>query len=353
MDLEEHAAAPGKLGLSEAGYALLELVRSRAPGAGEEGTLDIVRRIDDRVQEVAGFSGWQTRDDVRQAVSKIIIQELAHDPGDPGSGGRRVRRRRGRHAGCLRGARTVSRWLVDLPSRRLTLGERTLEVRVRQSPTARTTRISLGADRPLEIIVPAGVGNDEIDAALADRRDWIADKLGTVEAERARPYALGLQRPGTAWLHGEPLTIDTGRSDRLSVRRQDEVLLVVGPAVADFRDVLARWYRRCARTALRAAVQEEAERLGLRDHSVTVRDQRTRWGSCSAGGNLSFNWRLIIAPEPVLRYVVVHELCHLQVPNHSKVFWRQLEAAAPGWQEHVAWLSEHGAELRAYTPDVR
>lgn len=80
MDLEEHAAAPGKLGLSEAGYALLELVRSRAPGAGEAGTLEIVRRIDERIREVAGFAGWQTRDDVRQAVSKVIIAELAHDP---------------------------------------------------------------------------------------------------------------------------------------------------------------------------------------------------------------------------------------------------------------------------------
>lgn len=79
LELEEHAGAPRQLGLSEASYALLGLVRSRAPGAEEDGTLELVRRIEDRIGDVAGFDGWHTRDDVRQAVSKIIIQELAHN----------------------------------------------------------------------------------------------------------------------------------------------------------------------------------------------------------------------------------------------------------------------------------
>jgi predicted metal-dependent hydrolase len=60
----------------------------------------------------------------------------------------------------------------------------------------------------------------------------------------------------------------------------------------------------------------------------------------------------VLAPAVVLRYVVIHELCHLRVPNHSRQFWRQLEAAVPGWQEQAAWLSEHGAELRAYRPEL-
>ena len=66
--------------------------------------------------------------------------------------------------------------------------------------------------------------------------------------------------------------------------------------------------------------------------------------------NLSFNWCLVIAPPEVLEYVVVHELCHLRVANHSKPFWRLLESALPGWQTSAGWLREHGAELRAYTP---
>jgi len=81
LDVEEHHAAPERLGLSEGGYALLNLVRLRAPGAGERSTLESVRRIDSRLGEVAGFAGWHTRDDIRQAVGKIVIQELARDEG--------------------------------------------------------------------------------------------------------------------------------------------------------------------------------------------------------------------------------------------------------------------------------
>jgi hypothetical protein len=81
LELDDHREAPERLGLSESGYALFNLVRARSPEADEESTLESVRRIDSRLGEVAGFAGWQTRDDVRQAVGKIIIQELAQDEG--------------------------------------------------------------------------------------------------------------------------------------------------------------------------------------------------------------------------------------------------------------------------------
>ena len=82
--------------------------------------------------------------------------------------------------------------------------------------------------------------------------------------------------------------------------------------------------------------------------SLSVRDPKTRWGSCSGRGNLSFSWRLLLAPEQVLEYVVVHELLHLREHNHSKRFWRLVEAAYPGWQEQARWLREHGQELLDY-----
>lgn len=101
-----------------------------------------------------------------------------------------------------------------------------------------------------------------------------------------------------------------------------------------------------------AAVEREAQRLGLQYGRFTIRDQRTRWGSCSRMGNLSFSWRLLAAPAEVLEYVIVHELCHLREPSHQKPFWRLLEAVRPGWQEHARWLREHGpgTALRDYKP---
>lgn len=99
---------------------------------------------------------------------------------------------------------------------------------------------------------------------------------------------------------------------------------------------------------LNEVIEREAKRLDLRYSSVAIRDQRTRWGSCSPKGNLSFSWRLVLAPREVLEYVVAHELCHLRIPGHGKPFWRLLEAARPGWQEQARWLREHGAELHDY-----
>ncbi|MDE7178557.1 MAG: M48 family metallopeptidase [Lachnospiraceae bacterium] len=78
---------------------------------------------------------------------------------------------------------------------------------------------------------------------------------------------------------------------------------------------------------------------------ITIRDQKTRWGSCSAKGTLSFNWRLMLAPPAVLDYVVVHELCHLTHMNHSKAFWALVESACPDYRAHRKWLKEHGQEL--------
>lgn len=78
---------------------------------------------------------------------------------------------------------------------------------------------------------------------------------------------------------------------------------------------------------------------------ITIRDQKTRWGSCSARGTLSFNWRLMLAPPAILDYVVVHELCHLTHMNHSPAFWQAVEAVCPDYRDSRRWLKEHGQEL--------
>jgi predicted metal-dependent hydrolase len=108
--------------------------------------------------------------------------------------------------------------------------------------------------------------------------------------------------------------------------------------------------RRAARELVAMVADAEAPELGVGYARIHVRDQRTRWGSCSTRGTLSFNWRLALAPFGVLDYVVVHELCHLREPNHSRRFWSLVESRRPGWREQRAWLREHGAELLAFRP---
>ena len=105
--------------------------------------------------------------------------------------------------------------------------------------------------------------------------------------------------------------------------------------------------RRLAGTVLRQKAALYAGIMQVTFGTITVRDQKTRWGSCSAKGNLNFNWRLILAPEPVLDYVVIHELAHRKEMNHSDRFWNLVETVMPDYRNQRRWLKDHGDRLMA------
>jgi predicted metal-dependent hydrolase len=198
----------------------------------------------------------------------------------------------------------------------------TITVRVRESTRARRLRVTVAPRRPVEAVVPRRVTDGQLDRFLADQRPWIARKLRELAA---RPPQLGLDWPGVVWVGLEP-----------RIAPSDE------PAAVE------RWYREEARRRIAAAAEREASRLAVRYGRIGIRDPRTRWGSCSARGNLSFSWRLVMAPAEVLEYVVVHELCHLRELNHSKRFYRLLDEARPGWRAESGWLRDFGQELQDY-----
>jgi hypothetical protein len=200
----------------------------------------------------------------------------------------------------------------------------------------------------LELVVPHGAPADLAPRMLDERRAWIARHAATLRAEAARPR-IGLERPDTVWLAGRPVPIVPGPGARATAELIDGRLMVAGPVEAREAAIL-RWHRREARHRIEAAVAQESARLGLDHAGVSIRDGRSRWGSCSARGALSFSWRLAVAPEAVLDYVVTHELCHRRELNHSPRFWRLLDAARPGWRVEARWLRDHGAELHAYRP---
>lgn len=228
---------------------------------------------------------------------------------------------------------------------RVLINGRVVEAEVRRSERARTTRIQVGHDVPLRVIVPAGASDEFAAEALRNKATWVLTKLRQLDEARERPRDLGLDRSGRVWMHGASVPV---RRDAVPYARLHNGALVVPheePARA-----IERWYRRTARRWLRELVTEEAERLGVDVTGLGVRDQRTRWGSCSRQGHISLNWRLLLVPEPVARYVIVHELVHLVVPNHTKAFWRKLGVAYPDWRVASAWLSHHGDELRGYAP---
>lgn len=114
------------------------------------------------------------------------------------------------------------------------------------------------------------------------------------------------------------------------------------------REALQKRYREAAKEYIPKRV-EFYKQFVTGDYSrITIRDQKTRWGSCSASGTLSFSWRLMLAPPTILDYVVVHELCHFEHMNHSREFWQAVENILPDYKQRRDWLKEHGAELMLF-----
>jgi predicted metal-dependent hydrolase len=141
------------------------------------------------------------------------------------------------------------------------------------------------------------------------------------------------------------MSAEAGRTRPFVCRRGDE-LRVVLPTDTEPRKALEGWYRRQARTEVAVRLDAAVERAGRSYTTLQIRGQRTRWASCSTSGAMSFNWRLLLAPEEILAYVVEHEVAHLDVQDHSDRFWRLLASRCQAWQEHEAWLRRHGHALR-------
>ena len=141
---------------------------------------------------------------------------------------------------------------------------------------------------------------------------------------------------------GERLRL-VAQPGRTRVHRRDDTLLV--PVGKSRITALERFYRRAARTEIAARLERACEATGNSYTKLAIRNQRTRWASCSSNGTMSFNWRLLLAPEPVLDYVVWHEVCHLQVMDHSPRFWALVARYCPDHREHARWLRRHGPSL--------
>jgi predicted metal-dependent hydrolase len=177
-------------------------------------------------------------------------------------------------------------------------------VEIRRSRRARRWTLTVPWDAPAVLTVPAAMPAAEVERVLEAQRGWIA-------RERAAQ-------------------VPRLRLERRAICEDDA--------------------RRAVRELAGMVADDEAAALGVSFRRIEIRGQRTRWGSCSPRGTLSFNWRLALAPFEVLDYVVVHELCHLRELNHSPRFWQLVAGRRPNWRRQRAWLHEHGPELLAFRP---
>lgn len=198
--------------------------------------------------------------------------------------------------------------------------------------------VIVDAHRGVEVVLPRTCPERAAAAAVRELEPWIRRRL----AERERVQAALAGRGATVPYLGRPLAL-VPQTGRTRVLRRGESLLV--PAGEERIGALERYYRHAARAEISPRLQRACARAGVSYRRLAIRSQRTRWGSCSSSGTLSFNWRLLLAPEPVLDYVVWHEVCHLLVADHSPRFWALLEGHLPDYRQPRHWLLANGATL--------
>jgi predicted metal-dependent hydrolase len=229
------------------------------------------------------------------------------------------------------------------------IGGRRVDFRLVSSKSARRLRVRVGVSG-IEVVQPAMREAEEVTSFLRSNEAWIIEQLERVERFRAvrRPRKT---RSAEILYKGEPTTIEVRE---IAHREGANRVILEGGRIVILRGIASRtpaarslenWLRKQARGEIEKQLDVLTVKLKRRPRKVYVRGQRTKWGACSSRRNLSFNWRLIMAPSYVLRYLVTHEVTHLAIPDHSKKFWLTVKSMCPETERAKQWLSVHGHSL--------
>lgn len=193
----------------------------------------------------------------------------------------------------------------------------------------------------LRVTIPRGGSRREAARLVRKHAGWIRRERARITAADASRWVPG----GTIWLRGEAVPIVvTEDAGRPSVRYGGRTVRLPG-GVADLRRAIESDLRRLARVELGRRLEELAALHGLRVAGISIRNQRSRWGSCSLDGRIALNYRLLQMPPAISDYVLLHELMHLREQNHSRRFWRQVEQVCPAFREAERWLKTEGLAL--------
>ena len=217
------------------------------------------------------------------------------------------------------------------------------------SARARRLRISI-SDAGVSLVLPQGFSASQGEAFLHKNGEWVMKQLERRD-KRSAQGSRALLPADVLLLRGRPTRVERfeepGLVSRARVEEKSEKLRVYLPAGRSAATplVLSHWLQHQARREIEAMTLQQSRRMQASFKKITIRDQRTRWGSCSSRGTLSFNWRLIMVPPTVMEYVVIHELAHLSVPNHSADFWRLVSQYYPNHKEARNWLKKNAPLL--------
>jgi predicted metal-dependent hydrolase len=238
--------------------------------------------------------------------------------------------------------------MKQIESRNIHLDGQEIPYTIRVSGRATRYHINV-SEQGVEVVLPEGIPTSRAESLLREHSDWLKGQMQKL-AKRTRHADLPQLPVNSILYQGKPVTVllkpDLSLKSRAVVGLVGDRLLVRVPNRINSipKTAVEAWFREQARHAIQLQVTAWSATFHLCPKHITIRDQRTRWGSCSSRGGLSFNWRLIMVPREVMDYVIIHELSHMDVPNHSTRFWTLVATRDPEYKRHRLWL-KHNTHL--------
>jgi len=232
-----------------------------------------------------------------------------------------------------------------------TIDGQTITYTVKRSLKAKRVRLEVRRQTGLTVVVPHSYKIGQLPRLLQSKERWISGHLARCSHLQWLSAEKELSSGDTVPYLGRHLELAKRENPTgVSSVTLDGNTLAVSPGL--FKNgilelALERWYRTEAAKLVDERADKLSSQMGINYKRIVIRSQKTRWASCSHKKNLSFNWKLIMAPEPVIDYVIIHELTHLKEMNHSKRFWELVTQYCPRWREHKKWLKQHEADLTA------
>jgi len=227
-------------------------------------------------------------------------------------------------------------------------GEHQIPYTLKSSRRRRTLALQVNHLQQVTVLAPQRLSVPSIDRFLQARADWVIKKLHYF-AEVGRQYPAKQYTQGESFLvRGKPCRLEVlvdPAYRRSKVERAGETLVVRVRSCERVEAAVRRWFKGEAAALAQEAVSRLAPKLGVYPKLIRIANQKRRWGSCSSRGHLRFNWRIAMMPEPIADYVVIHELAHMRVANHSAKFWSAVQTVLPDYKPRRSWLRANGMQF--------
>ena len=218
----------------------------------------------------------------------------------------------------------------------------------------KTISLIIDPEKGLLVRAPERITDRQIEQIVRQKSNWIIkkqEKLKRIKPVVEREFVAGEKLPFQGEIY-EIEVMESGEIKSVTVSLEDGIFLIKVPQdlkgdnrKEEIKRRLVEGYKKEARIKYKEGVELYRKKLGVSYNKIFIRDQKTRWGSCSSKGNLNFNWRLIMAPLSIMDYIVVHELAHLVHANHGDDFWKLVESVIPDYREKREWLRVNGYKL--------